>query len=154
MKAMDLGLQQLTDDQLVDLLQQACAELGTREHYVRTAAQKVIKDEADKMKMFRYGLEQAVTAVRKKYETELFQEIYAWVEDGVKAGTMRVMTPTEEAAAIAKAQQEAQEAVARGIGAQVYADSKRQIEANLEALRQREERQNRAQRTSPYGPAY
>lgn len=134
---MDLGLKQLSDDQLVELLQEACAELGTREHYVRTAAQNVIQDEAEKMHVFQRLLGEAVSKTRAQFVKQLEKEVYRWVESGVKDGSIRIVNPDQEAALLVEASQVAIEAIEHDVGAEVYAKSKAEIEANLKKMEDR-----------------
>jgi len=99
----DLGASELTDDQLVDLLQEACAELAQRNYVVRNAAQQVILDEAEKMKI----MQKAINKVRKQFAGEIRSQIQKEIAQEVKLGNVRIMTPAEEARLIAKYTNEA-----------------------------------------------
>ena len=65
---MDFGSSALNDDQLIELLEQIMAELGTREHYVRNLAQQVIVDAGEKRRIALSAIESALTKVRRDYE--------------------------------------------------------------------------------------
>lgn len=122
---MDLGLDQLTDDQLLELLGQACESLARREHYVRQMAQKTIVDQATKMKAFRAALEEAVLKTRLQYLEDLKNDVSAEVRTAARNGEIKLLTPSQEAKAVVTAALETRialidEAVAdlrRGIGA-------------------------------------
>lgn len=93
---MDLGLNKLTDDQLLELLQQACAELAIRDHYVRNLAQQTIFTEAEKLKAMKQEMEGAVAAAKAEHVAQLRQEIEAEVRRAVSAGEIQLFQPGEE----------------------------------------------------------
>lgn len=92
----DLGLNTLTDDQLLDLLQEACAELGQRDPVVRTLAQKSIYAEADRIRVFKDSIEGAVEKARREYEASIRKESEDLVRNAVATGQWSPMTSTEE----------------------------------------------------------
>lgn len=100
---MDLGLSSLTDDQLVELLQEACCELAKRAWFVREAAQKVIVTNAEKMQNMRHYYEMAIKKERTKYFEALREEVFRETHDQVIEGWIRVATVEEETDAIVKA---------------------------------------------------
>lgn len=97
---MDLGLEQLTDDQLLELVQEACHELAARDPYVRGMAQHTITTEADRVTLQRAMLKEAVTAVAGAYVEQIRKETFDEVREGVRAGTIRLLTPAQEARAL------------------------------------------------------
>jgi len=98
---MDLGISLLTDDQLLELLQEACVELGNRDPVVRKIAQSVISTEAERTKLRREAVHGAVKEVRKRYVRQLKQEIQEQLEIEVRKGA-RVLTVIEEADIVAE----------------------------------------------------
>jgi len=105
---MDLGLASLTDDQLVDLLDEACRELSTRAWFVREAAQRTITSNAQKLTDLEIAIKWAVGKTRDEYLAQLKQDVLAFVQQEVQTGNLRVMTPEEEAKAIASKNSEVQ----------------------------------------------
>lgn len=103
---MDLGLKQLSDDQLVDLLQQACQELGQRAGFVRDAAQQVICTEAEKMLVFKSSLQKAVIIARQTFIAQLDSEVREIVCKGVEDGSIRLVSVDEETAEVARTSRE------------------------------------------------
>ncbi len=114
---MDLGLKALSDDQLVNLLRETLSEFASREKFVREAAQRVISDEGERLKHFRNCLTQAVTAVRKQYEQQLESEVFQFVVDGVKDGSIKILDSSDEAQRIVEASNFAQEAIDKIVSA-------------------------------------
>ena len=118
---MNLGLSELTDDQLVELLQEACNELAQRDPIVRKAAQETIDKEAIKLKVLReeasvlrltresmeedlrYWITQAIERTKKQYQDQLEKDVAEFVKEEIKAGRYRVMDSKEEAQRIANA---------------------------------------------------
>lgn len=113
---MDLGLKELSDDQLLELLQEACGELGTRDGYVRELAQSTILSEAEKMQHARTALESAARTMKALYIEGLQADIEREVREAVNAGEVR-LSVEEETALVLKAN----------------ADAKARIVAELEA---------------------
>ena len=100
---MDLGLNTLTDDQIVDLLDQVLTELVGREHYVRTAAQQTILTQSQKLKALKGCLKDAVLLASAEFEEQLKADVCKWVEDEVAAGQIKLFTAKEEADMVAQA---------------------------------------------------
>lgn len=92
----NLGLDQLTDDQLLDLLTEACAELGQRDPLIRNLAQKAIYAEAERVKVFKTSIEAAVAAAKADYEKAVRKEARKLVDDSVKRGKWSPMGANEE----------------------------------------------------------
>jgi len=121
---MDLGISTFTDDQLVELLQEACNELAQRDPIVRKAAQQQIDQEALKLKMLReesyqlrlsreqmeenlrFCIVDAIRRAKKDYMEQLQREVYAKLQEELKAGTYRPLNGTEEAQAVVDAVKE------------------------------------------------
>jgi hypothetical protein len=100
--SMSFGIDQLTDDQLLELLQEACVELGRRDPIIRGLAQQGIATEAETMVARRAALEKAIEKEQKKYLQEISKEAEEEVQKAAKAGTLRLATPIEEADEIAE----------------------------------------------------
>ncbi len=92
----DLGLGALTDDQLLELLQQACGELAARDPLVANLAQATIFSEADKLKALKEGAREAVLAVRKKFEQQVAADVAKSVRQKYKDGKLTLLTAEEE----------------------------------------------------------
>lgn len=109
---MDLGLEELTDDQLLDLLQQACLELARRDGYVRQLAQRTIVTAAEKMKALREVAEPLVLQIKREYIAQLKQEVESEMREALQSGVIR-LNMAEETAAVVAAVQEAHAAFLR-----------------------------------------
>ncbi len=94
---MDLGLGQLTDDQLLELVHEVCRELALRDPYVRAMAQHTITTESDRLVLRRAMLKEAVTAVAGSYVEQIRGESFREVQEGVRTGRIRLLTPAQEA---------------------------------------------------------
>ena len=108
---MDLGLSELTDDQLLDLLDQACAELAQRDGYVRQLAQQTIVRGAQKRDAIAEALEPVVRRVKQNYIDQLkrdaAEELEAAMREGLQSGSIR-LDISEETAAVIEAVREGQ----------------------------------------------
>lgn len=94
---MDLGLRDLTDDQLLELVEQTCQELAARDPYVRQMAQGTITTEAERLAAKRKAVKEAITDAMAIYIQGIRTETAAEVRAGVKNGTIRLLTPAQEA---------------------------------------------------------
>lgn len=92
----DLGLAILTDDQLLELLTEACQELGQRDPVVRDLAQKQIYAEAERVKAYKGAIKKAVIAARKEYEESIRKETREWVDGLVTSGEWSPLGSNEE----------------------------------------------------------
>ncbi len=97
---MSLGCNELTDDQLLDLLQEILAELTTRHHDVRTFAQRAIVTGAEKLAFQREALEKAIEVAKQDYVASLNKEVKENVKQLVASGEIKLMTSEQEAAHI------------------------------------------------------
>jgi hypothetical protein len=104
---MDLGLKELDDDQLLELLGQCCGELVERDPVVRNVAQATIVDESEKLRLMKESAEEAVQACRADYIAALKTEVLAHVREAVKSGELRLVPAAEEAREVAIADLEA-----------------------------------------------
>lgn len=100
---MSLGTETLTDDQLLELLQEACLALASRDGYVRALAQKTIVTEGQRLQIAKASLEGAVDKLRLDYVTQIQQEAEEHVRAMAAAGTLQLVAPQEEAAMIIEA---------------------------------------------------
>lgn len=103
---MDLGLGGLSDEQIVELLDQVLRELAKRDHCVRTAAQAVIFTRAEALKQMRQAVDLAVRKVRAKHLEDLRAAVLELCLKDWEAGLLRVRSPEEEAKLIAQAEEE------------------------------------------------
>jgi hypothetical protein len=101
---MDLGLSALTDDQLLDLLQQACGELVTRDPFVRGLAQAAIFTESEKLAAIKKEAAKCVENVRREYIQQIGKEVAQSVRDSYKAGKLRLLDSKQEANAATTAE--------------------------------------------------
>ena len=104
---MDLGLGELTDDQLLELLQEACRELGRRDPYLRGLAQHTITTEAERTALERGMAQEAVKALAGSYVEQIRQETFHEVKKGVRNGTIGLLTPAQEARVAVESSMEA-----------------------------------------------
>lgn len=99
---MDLGLNTLTDDQLLDLLEQACGELANRDRLVREWAQGVISDEAEKLQARREAALEAREELREQYIQLARREAIEYVRELWKTGRLQLFdSPDQEAKVVA-----------------------------------------------------
>jgi hypothetical protein len=127
----NLGLSELTDDQLMELLQEMCMELSTRDPIVRQVAQKTIYTKAEHLKARRIAMKEAIQGMRKRYVKGLKEEIAEAIQQQIKRGEIRVVTEEEERTIreniTIKQRQLAAKAEKLRIGREVLDDLKRQV---------------------------
>lgn len=104
---MSLGLEELSDDQLVDLIGAACDEAGRRHPIVRKATQGRITTAAEDATYRVAAAKSAIRRARRRYLLELRNEVMAHVEEGVKAGEIKLIANGTELQEIAKADEAA-----------------------------------------------
>lgn len=104
---MSLGVNTLTDDQLLELLQEACQELAQRDPMVRNLAQGSIVTEAEKLAAGKEAIQEAYQSLLRDYRQGLKEEALAELRTGLKLGTMQLLTPQQESDAIAESSIEA-----------------------------------------------
>lgn len=110
---MDLGLGKLKDDQLLELLNQACTELAQRDPGCRAIAQSTITTQAENLKAAREALKKAAKEIRDEYMVELALAVERDVRDAVRRGEIRLIPVDEEAAAILRTATATQEKLKR-----------------------------------------
>jgi hypothetical protein len=97
---MDLGLKNLTDDQLLELLQEACHELGFRDAGVRRLAQDCIFEEAERLKLAKVAAKRSIEQARERYKegliVELAKDATETLEEMLETGEVQLFTPGEE----------------------------------------------------------
>lgn len=86
----NLGINALSDDQLLELLHEATQELAVRDPIVRSAAQQTIFDEAEKLKLVRDAAREACVKVRAKYERDIKADAVAEVQAAFDAGEINL----------------------------------------------------------------
>lgn len=104
---MSLGTNQLSDDQLLELLKEACNELAVRAGPVREAAQKVIVTGAESIKIHEKVFTEAAEVVRREYEKQLYNETYEHVKVLIKSGSATLADSAEEARLAIEAEKKA-----------------------------------------------
>lgn len=86
----DLGLNQLDDDQLLNLLSEAVGEILSRDPIVHRIAQKGILSLADKQDAFMTALRSEMDSARLKYLQMVSMEVRAEICKAVSAGEFDV----------------------------------------------------------------
>lgn len=94
---MSLGCNELTDDQLLEILQESLDELAQRSGVVREYAQKMVLKGAEKVKIEEDVLKNALEAVRNEYKSKLTSEVLKDLRQMVEAGEVRLISPADEA---------------------------------------------------------
>lgn len=102
---MDLGFSELTDDQLLEMWKQLYAEFSTRLFSTTELAHQVVITEAEKIEAHRKGLEFARVMAKQSYVNSIMDEIHGLVCEEIRNGTIRIITPEEEAQTIFDADQ-------------------------------------------------
>jgi hypothetical protein len=87
---MDLGLSQLSDDQLVNLLDEAVVELLSRDNTVQKVAQQGILGIAEKQKAFMELARNAVADAERIYIESIRQDVRAEVMKAVASGEINI----------------------------------------------------------------
>lgn len=93
----DLGLSQLTDEQIIELLMELCAELTERDPFIRKAAQGVINDEAIRLKAKREAVKVVLKKARSIYIRQLKKDVLESIDLDFIAGTFPLFTADQEA---------------------------------------------------------
>jgi hypothetical protein len=96
-KKPDLGLNRLTDDQLLELLQQLCQELGNRDPFLVSLAQAQIFSAAELLELRRKAMAVAVREAGIEYAQAIQGEADAWLREELRKGTVRLLPPGVEA---------------------------------------------------------
>lgn len=94
---MPLGLDQLTNDQLLELTLELSQELAQRDPWMRNMAQATITTEAEKLELARAALKEAAGRVLREYIEGVRAEALAALKEGFRNGTARILTSTQEA---------------------------------------------------------
>lgn len=102
---MDLGFSELTDDQLLEMWKQLYAEFSTRLFSTTELAHQVVITEAEKIEAHRKGLKFARVMAKQNYVNSIMDEIRQLVYEEIQNGSIRIITPEEEAQAIFDADQ-------------------------------------------------
>jgi hypothetical protein len=103
---MDLGLKELDDEQLLELLGQCCAELVARDPVIRNVGQATIFDEAEKLRIMKEQAKAAVLEARGQYIQALKGDVEQELRRALAAGEVQLLTPAEEGDQIALAEME------------------------------------------------
>jgi hypothetical protein len=86
----DLGLQEVTDDQLVSLLAEVTTELLSRDRCVQQVAQAGILSIAQKQQTFIRVLKEELAAAERQYIESLRQDVRQEILRAVQAGELNV----------------------------------------------------------------
>lgn len=147
-----LGLSQLTDDQLVELLSEVCAEAVQRDPYVRKASQNAIDAQAKELEIIRKAAKQTIRKQEQKlrdledaltiainrttieYRQQLETDVFQMVRQEIADGTFRPMKPTEEAIIIVNSVQKANDAALKNIPPEVFDASRKTVMDNLRRM--------------------
>lgn len=86
----DLGLNQLDDDQLLNLLNEAVGEILSRDPIVHRIAQKGILSLADKQEIFMDALRSEVLMAKAEYMQHVMMEVRAEICKAVSSGEFDV----------------------------------------------------------------
>lgn len=101
---MELGLASLSDDQIICLLSETLSDITRRDVLVYTAAQEAIYDESDRRRTLFMLLAKATKSIRTEYLRKLRSDVMESLREGIRSGTVRVLTPSEDADAVASVQ--------------------------------------------------
>jgi hypothetical protein len=93
----DLGLNALTDDQLLSLLQEVLGEFIQRDEYLRSLAQNVIDGVARDAKVAEEILAESLDQALDEYRTKLKTEVMEHLRAGLQDGSVRLLTAQQEA---------------------------------------------------------
>jgi hypothetical protein len=94
---MDLGLEGLTDEQLFELIRQVCGELSRRDPVVRRCAQAEIYTQAEKLKVAKESLAEAVETAREECRANIRAELLAEARKAVQTGEIPLLSAESEA---------------------------------------------------------
>jgi hypothetical protein len=104
---MPLGLDQLTGDQLLELVLEVSQELARRDPYLRNMAQATITTEAERLELKRLAIKEAAGVVVREYVEGVRLEAIGALKEGFRNGTARILTSTQEARIVVEATLEA-----------------------------------------------
>lgn len=104
---MDLGFSELTDDQLLEMWRQLYGEFSTRLFSTTELAHQVVITEAEKIEAHRQAVQLATQRAKTAYLDALTEEIFDAISEEIRNGTIRIVTPEEEAQKISDADQSA-----------------------------------------------
>ncbi len=99
---MDLGISTLSDDQLLELLEQACTEFGMRTLGVYNLATAKVMDVGSKTKAVEKALQAGIRSLRNTEEVRIAEQIKCELKALFDAGELRVMNAHQEATLVAK----------------------------------------------------
>ena len=106
-RLVDLGLRELTDDQLFELIRQACDELVARDPYLRNLAQATVTAYAEELTVRRAAMKEAVTIAMEAYIAAIREEAAEDLREALQRGEARLLTPEQEGKAAADSTLEA-----------------------------------------------
>jgi len=98
-----LGLDQLTDGQLLELLQEAWAEVSTRSAITQSLAVQDNRTAAEKMQEFQSLIGRSIDEHRRLERAQLKDLVDQEARRELEAGELRLLSPEEEASLITEA---------------------------------------------------
>ena len=104
---MDYGLQTLTADQCIELLQEVLQELTRRDHVARQVAQQTIDQAAEVKRAQAEAFGEALEKLHKEHVAGLKKEIEDEMRRDLQNGSLRLLNAEEEAALVKEAALEA-----------------------------------------------
>lgn len=104
---MSLGLDQLTPDQFLELLQEVVAELANRDPFLRSLAQQSILSEAQKLEATRAAGNEALAELAQATAAALLDTAKEEATKAILSGELRLLPPSIEARIVAEGTLEA-----------------------------------------------
>lgn len=104
---MSLGLDTLSDDQLLNLWRELYSEMGCRLYGTTEMAHQIALEEKEKAKARVAALEEAVEKCRVEYDVQLRKEVLEDVRAGVRDGSIKLVDAKMEGDMVARAALEA-----------------------------------------------
>lgn len=93
----DLGFNELTPDQMLEVLLQLCAALVAQDPYVVALAQDIIVKQAELLLIQREALKTACQRAVNEYKASIEADAVVWLREGLADGTLRLMPAAVEA---------------------------------------------------------
>lgn len=104
---MSLGLDTLSDDQLLNLWRELYSEMGCRLYGTTEMAYQIVLEEKEKAKARLAALQEAVEKCRVEYDVQLRKEVLEDVRAGVRDGSIKLVDAKMEGDMVARAALEA-----------------------------------------------
>ena len=128
---MNLGLEGLTDDQLVSLLQEVLQECASRDPIIRKIGQGKIDDEAEMLKLKREAMKHAYDLARRDYLKGLGKELKAAFKKDALNGKIQLVTAAEEAEVVNAAARKAVSEAKQELKEKISKDTESEIRSKI-----------------------